>query len=424
MKKMYLTALTLMAIVAINAQVLNPSFENWTTGNPDDWTTNNDASLIGDVTGNSGATVIPAVETPTGQTGTNGNSYIKLTSFNMANSTDATNFPNGDYGAYAVQSFNSTEKFASFSFDVKHNLMSNDTAAIIIKAFDPVGGLVGYAKETYTSISPFTTSIINMSYIGSVSSYTISISSSEKQIDQFATTTIIPGSTIEVDNITVGPVLPDPPAITNFVASDISNNNNGTDLEITFDVPDETNIEYYYAVTVASNVDLNLLANPEGFIFGNGNLIQKNGTSQTYNFAATDKYWKINSAGNALESLPIENNVEFIVYTIIKGTSGYDNLIVASNPITLTSIVSVTKHHKEVIIYPNPASDFVNFKIDGMEHGTIIINSAIGQEVINTTIQNGKKQIDLSSLKNGVYIYTVHNQKGEILKTNKLVVRK
>jgi len=52
-----------------------------------------------------------------------------------------------------------------------------------------------------------------------------------------------------------------------------------------------------------------------------------------------------------------------------------------------------------------------------------MINSVSGQEVVNTQI-NGTKKVNVSHLNNGIYIYTLHNQNGEVVKTNKLVIRK
>lgn len=77
-----------------------------------------------------------------------------------------------------------------------------------------------------------------------------------------------------------------------------------------------------------------------------------------------------------------------------------------------------------VSVYPNPATDVVNFNIDGLENGTVVINSVTGQEVVNTTISNGSKTVDVSALNNGVYIYSIRNNAGETIKTQKLVIRK
>lgn len=90
---------------------------------------------------------------------------------------------------------------------------------------------------------------------------------------------------------------------------------------------------------------------------------------------------------------------------------------------TIGATTSLTINTKNINVYPNPATNFVNFEIDGLENGTVTINSITGQEVVNASFANGTK-IDVNHLNNGVYIYNVRNANGEVVKTNKLIIRK
>jgi len=419
MKKIYLSALALVLGVGINAQVLNPSFENWTTGEPDDWTTLNLATTIGTVTDENSDPVTPALEVTTGAT--DGNSFITLTSFNLSGSANP-QVPNGDYGSIAYQDINSTDKYEDFSVDVMYDIKANDTAIITLQAYDASDNLVGIGVEYFAGTqATFSTVTIPMQYFGTVASYTMFIASSEGQIIQSVNSTIGVGSKLSVDNIVLGTVLSEAEPVANVVASDISDNHDGTDLEVTFEVPDETNIESYYVAVFASPYSGSNLAQQEGFMMANGIEITPNGNNQTHTFSASDVYWDV--VGGSFADNPIVENVEFIVSVYSKGATGYTGVITNSNPVTLTSSVAVKKQIKELNIYPNPASNFVNFEIDGLENGNVIINSITGQEVVNTTINNSK-QVDVSNLNNGVYIYTVRNSNGEVVKTNKLIIRK
>src|SRR5690554_1628 len=419
MKKIYLSALALVLGVGINAQVLNPSFENWTTGEPDDWTTLNLATTIGTVTDENSDPVTPALEVTTGAT--DGNSFITLTSFNLSGSTNQ-QVPNGDYGSIAYQDINSTDKYEDFSVDVMYDIKANDTAVITLQAYDASDNLVGIGSEYFAGTQAnLSTVTIPMQYFGTVASYTMFIASSEGQIFQSVNSTIGVGSKLSVDNIVLGTVLSEAEPVANVVASDISDNHDGTDLEVTFEVPDETNIESYYVAVFASPYSGSNLAQQEGFMMANGIEITPNGNNQTHTFSASDVYWDV--VGGSFADNPIVENVEFIVSVYSKGATGYTGVITNSNPVTLTSSVAVKKQIKELNIYPNPASNFVNFEIDGLENGNVIINSITGQEVVNTTINNSK-QVDVSNLNNGVYIYTVRNSNGEVVKTNKLIIRK
>lgn len=423
MNKIYLSALALIASATISAQVTNPGFENWSTGTPDDWTTLNGAVAVGDVTDGNSNTVAPVLEVTSGAT--EGMSYIRLNSFNLANSTDATNFPNQDYGSIAVQDVVGTDQYEDFSFDVKYDVITDDTAIIMVQSYDAGGNLTGQGFELFGGAqATFGTVTIPMQYIGAVASHRIFIASSEAQIFTTVNSTLAPGSWLAVDNIVVGATIPDAPTSTNIVASDITDNQDGSDLTVTFDVPDETNVNNYYVLAMASDVTPADLADGIGFIIGNGVEIMPNGAAQSYNFTSAGEYWRINAAGTAVEAVAIEENVEMVVYVLSEGATGYNSAYAASNAVTLTSPLSVADQYKEISVYPNPANNFVNFKIDGLENGTVIINSITGQEVVNTTIAHGTKKVDVSNLNNGVYIYTIRNQNGEVVKTNKLVVNK
>lgn len=423
MNKIYLSALALIASASISAQILNPGFENWTAGEPTDWITLNGAVAVGDVTDGNSNILVPAVEETAGAT--EGSSYLRLNSFNLANSTDVTNFPNQDYGSIAVQDFNGTDQYVDFSFDVKYDVVANDTAIIMVQSYDAAGNVSGQGFEVFGgSQATFNTVTIPMMYIGAVASHRAYIVSSESQIFTGVTSTMAPGSWIAVDNIVVGAPIPDVPNVSNVVATDISDNHDGSDLTVTFDVPDETNVNSYYALAMASDVTPAALADGIGFILANGTPIAKTGAAQSFNFTAAGEYWRINAAGNAVEAIAIEEDVEMNVYILVEGSTGYNSVYAASNAVTLTSPLSVAEQVKEINVYPNPANNFVNFKVDGLENGSVIINSITGQEVVNTAIGNGTTKVNVSNLNNGVYIYTVRNQNGEVVKTNKLVVRK
>ncbi len=417
MNKIYLSALALLAGATISAQVIiNPSFENWTAGEPDDWTLELPADGTLDV-------ATPITEANALTPIPDGNSYIRLESFSVTGSTD-TDFPDGIYGAAASQVFASAIKYSEFSFDTQYSLVGSDMAVVAVLAVDATGQAAvgqGYIELDGASTA-WENHSISMTYTGVPAFYIVTLASSEEAVFGTQGVAAEKASWLAVDNFVVGPALQDAPSVTNVIASDISNNQNGSDLQITFDIPDETNVDKYYVAVFASAYSGNNLANPEAFFVANGIEITPNGANQTHTFSSSDVYYDV--VGGFFEDNPIVEDVEFVVSVYTKGATGFVGAIANSNPITLTSIVSVTEYSKEVSVYPNPANNFVNFTVDGLENGTVVINSITGQEVVNTTIANGTKKVNLSKLNNGVYIYTIRNQNGEIVKTNKLVVRK
>jgi hypothetical protein len=84
--------------------------------------------------------------------------------------------------------------------------------------------------------------------------------------------------------------------------------------------------------------------------------------------------------------------------------------------------VGVDNNDISVSLYPNPASDFLNINVKGnLVDGSVKILSALGTEVYAESLDNFKK-IDLSDLKNNVYIVNVYS-KDELVQTSRFVVR-
>ena len=75
-------------------------------------------------------------------------------------------------------------------------------------------------------------------------------------------------------------------------------------------------------------------------------------------------------------------------------------------------------------VSPNPAKDFVNFKFNQISSSQIIINvySIQGKLVLKTNalIQNNKTQLDVSSLKSGMYFLKLNSGEKEL--TKKLII--
>jgi hypothetical protein len=77
-------------------------------------------------------------------------------------------------------------------------------------------------------------------------------------------------------------------------------------------------------------------------------------------------------------------------------------------------------------IYPNPAKDQLTIAYTNVpsEHATVTINSMTGAEVYSESLQNFKgsynKTIDVSNLKKGVYMLSIRNETGIVVK--KLVI--
>lgn len=77
---------------------------------------------------------------------------------------------------------------------------------------------------------------------------------------------------------------------------------------------------------------------------------------------------------------------------------------------------------EEINVFPNPAQSLIHIDAEG-EGKTLSIVSALGQEVLNAPV-NGMTSVSLESLSDGIYIYTIRDNKNEVIKSSKLIIRK
>jgi Secretion system C-terminal sorting domain len=73
----------------------------------------------------------------------------------------------------------------------------------------------------------------------------------------------------------------------------------------------------------------------------------------------------------------------------------------------------------QVQIFPNPTSGQLRIEGEGFEKGLVTVTSLTGQVVKHLTIRS--REVDLSELPSGMYLYSVQNVPGEVIKTGKLV---
>lgn len=425
MKKIYLSILTFAVAGVAGAQTLgNLDLENWTAGEPDSWTyyesqtgqyepgTNNWLTGFGE-----GASTFEETTNPAGGAG----SSARIETIQaQPGGTYEQQTGNSYIPGFLQQTGAYTDRPSEVTFDVLAEPAGSDSSLVQVLFYGNGGNVIGFAQKYYDSQqTQWTAETLPVSFTDpsdpdSVSIVTVSSNSNVNQ-------TV--GSTIYVDNFafTVPTYAPN---VSNVVASDISDNGDGSDLEVTFDVPsNEADIANYWLVATTPQVSPGLLQDPLTFFQTNGLQATPNGSNQTVNFTASDVYYFV--SGSNLDNSPIVENEEMVVWVYVEGQNGASDVFNNSNNITLTSqttgLISETK--KEMLVYPNPAVNVVNFNVPNVE-GTISINTITGQEVVSRTIGNDVETVNVNNLNNGVYIYTVRDNSGAVLKTNKLVINK
>ena len=86
-----------------------------------------------------------------------------------------------------------------------------------------------------------------------------------------------------------------------------------------------------------------------------------------------------------------------------------------SNTVEITEL----EDQKEILIYPNPAKDFINVEIDLTEETQYNIYSISGKLVLSGFVNSQNKLIKLPNLSTGLYIFQLQNKPSHLLEINK-----
>lgn len=109
-------------------------------------------------------------------------------------------------------------------------------------------------------------------------------------------------------------------------------------------------------------------------------------------------------------------------YYIIDNSS---SSIIDSVDVTINSTVGFDENQQNNIIeYPNPVKDILNVEIFNSESVDMSIKlyRITGEEVFTSSLIKGVNKLNLESLSNGVFFYTIFSEKN-IIKTKKLIIR-
>jgi len=412
MKKIYFAVASLLVSMSSFAQT-NLGLETWADNFPTAWV---DASIIPTLNG----LTLSSAAISQGTTGaTEGTSFARVETVTLSNSPVPTQIPNGPFAVPLSQEFNSTTTYENLSFSVRYNIAAGDLGVVVFNGLDADGEVIAQAIGEFTGEqAAFETETLTVDYTTNtpIASWEILVISSASQLFNINTTAVV-GSFIEVDNFVLGSAINVMTPVTNVVASDISNNGNGTDLSVTFNVPANESVEVdrYYAVAMSPNLSPAVAVDPMAILNAVGIEITPNGASQTVNFEAADVYLGV--ANNQFTTNAIVNDVPMKVWIYAVGKPGYTDAYVGSNTITLTNSgvnvknVNFNKFHA----FPNPATDVLNFSSE-FEIATINVISLDGKVVASS---NGNS-VNVSELTSGIYIYEAMTVDGQTA-TNKFV---
>lgn len=96
-----------------------------------------------------------------------------------------------------------------------------------------------------------------------------------------------------------------------------------------------------------------------------------------------------------------------------------------SNSIGMTNYTNLS-----VVAVPNPASDYIDFRVHNIAGPnelpamTLYLYDLNGKEVIKKMITNTTLQINVRSYKDGLYVYVIKNDKNEVVFKDKVIIKK
>jgi hypothetical protein len=94
------------------------------------------------------------------------------------------------------------------------------------------------------------------------------------------------------------------------------------------------------------------------------------------------------------------------------------------NPVTntATAIGEINTQPIDIVVYPNPSASMMNFFTENQNAKEILIYDITGKLVERQIFNIGKAKVDVNNYSNGLYVYSILNNKGATLKTGKVSV--
>ena len=94
----------------------------------------------------------------------------------------------------------------------------------------------------------------------------------------------------------------------------------------------------------------------------------------------------------------------------------YELLVVDDIVVSATSSASITENNLNVSVYPNPANDVVNFKLNG-EATSVSIIGLDGKVYSTKSITGNTTSVNVATLAAGIYVYEIVAENGSVTRS-------
>lgn len=79
---------------------------------------------------------------------------------------------------------------------------------------------------------------------------------------------------------------------------------------------------------------------------------------------------------------------------------------------------------ESISLFPNPAKDVLNINFEKAVSGSVFIFDITGREVAGQKLTGTENKIDVSAFQNGIYLYQIKADNGQLIKSSKFTVSK
>ncbi len=128
---------------------------------------------------------------------------------------------------------------------------------------------------------------------------------------------------------------------------------------------------------------------------------------------------------NVTTKFPVALATEICALAVLDADNNMDNNASCADVVLTynTGVNEILAAANSVKVFPNPASTMVNFTIDYNKAEQVSVYDVTGKLVNTTAFQFNQAQVDVASLKAGIYIYQITDVTGKVIKAGKFNVQ-
>jgi len=201
---------------------------------------------------------------------------------------------------------------------------------------------------------------------------------------------------------------------------------NGT-VTVTATANDASGISNFTVITISNQIVLVNSVTVQGqggvnAITTNGGTLQMTVTILPVTATNSNVTWSVadgtgSATIDAAGILSAVTNGTVTVTATANDASGISNSVVVTISGQQTTSISMI-NNKDLLVYPNPATDVVNIELgENFEGYTVILYSVEGKELMNVTASKATEQLDVQHINRGIYYLRVVNGTTNMTKT-------